>query len=59
VATGRLFCSMPEFHAEAERLLGRPILTHELVDEDLWDGLRRALEAELGVEAVANGVPAG
>lgn len=44
LATGRLFCDIAAFHAYAERLLGRPIWTHEFADEDLWRELRDRFE---------------
>ncbi len=40
LATGRLFCDVSEFHSFAERLLDRPIFTHEFADDELWDELR-------------------
>lgn len=47
IATGRLFCPMEELHREIERLLDRPVFTHEMANARLWDEARRALEAEL------------
>lgn len=51
IASGRLFSRFDEFHAEAERLLGRPILTHEFAYDQTWAGLRAAAEEELTLEA--------
>jgi hypothetical protein len=45
LATGRLFCDFADFHAYAERLLGRPVWTHEFADAELWRDLREAFEA--------------
>lgn len=46
VATGRLFCDISVLHAFAERMLGRPIFTHEFGDEQTWRELRDAVEME-------------
>lgn len=46
IATGRLFCPIAELHAELERLLRRPVYTHEMGSEGLWERARAALEAE-------------
>lgn len=47
IASGKLFCPISEFHDEAERLLGRPVLTHEFADRETWDALRELAEEEL------------
>lgn len=47
VASGRLFCSMAYFQEQAEKLLGRPVLTHEFADGATWSDLRAALEDAL------------
>ncbi len=47
IATGRLYCPVRDFHAEAERLLARPVLLHEFASPEVWDALRAALESEL------------
>jgi len=44
LATGRLFCSMSDFHQYAEELVGRPIFTHEFGSEALWLELRDTFE---------------
>lgn len=46
IGTGKLCCKIDDFHAEAERLLGRSIFTHEFGEGDTWKQLRTALEAE-------------
>jgi hypothetical protein len=56
LASGRLFCSIVEWQAYAENLLGRPILTHEFADEELWDQLRGSFET-LAIQASANTKP--
>lgn len=53
IATGRMFCSMADLQAEAERLLDGPIFTHEFADKELWERVREALEVELIAEAKA------
>ena len=45
LATGRLFCDFAAFQAWSERLLGRPVYTHEFASEDLWTNLRQAFES--------------
>lgn len=50
LATGKLFCDLPEFQKWAEALLERPILTHEFAGEAMWDELRVAFETAV-VEA--------
>jgi hypothetical protein len=44
IASGKLFCPMDVFHVYAEKLLGRPILTHEFGDARTWRQLRGAFE---------------
>lgn len=44
LATGRMFCDVSEFHSWAEKLLGRPIFTHEFGDHETWDELRSTFE---------------
>jgi hypothetical protein len=44
LATGRLFCRMDRFHAYAEKLMQRPVLTHEFGSAELWDELRQRFE---------------
>jgi hypothetical protein len=47
LATGRLFTRFADFHAAAERLIDRPILTHEFASTELWDELRGAFESQV------------
>jgi hypothetical protein len=58
LATGRLFCDVAEFHGFAEKLLGRPIFTHEFGDQRTWDEMRERYEA-LVVEFAASSFSAG
>lgn len=44
LATGRVFTDVHAFHRFAEELLGRPVYTHELGDEQTWTDLREAFE---------------
>ena len=47
LGTGRLYCDIAEFHAFSERILGRPILTHEFASKEVWNELREAFEASV------------
>ena len=47
LATGRFFCAFSDFQAWAEKLLDRPILTHEFAIKDTWTELREAFETEV------------
>ncbi len=53
LGTGRLFVPIDIFHEWAERLLGRPILTHEFADENLWDELRGIFEDAASVRCAS------
>ena len=44
VAVGNLYCPIDEFHRHAEQLLGRPILTHEFAEREVWEEMRRLIE---------------
>lgn len=44
LATGKMYAPMDVFHDYCEKLLNRPILTHEFADEKLWEGLREKYE---------------
>ena len=59
LATGRLFAPMAEFHVFAEVLLGRPILTHEFGEDDLWTELREAFEAQTRANYIKDGWTVG
>lgn len=38
--TGVLMCDFNDVHKYIEYLLGRPVWTHELSDEDLWKEIK-------------------
>lgn len=38
--TGVLMCEFPDVHKYIEEKLGRPVWTHELANEDVWDLIR-------------------
>lgn len=57
LASGRLFCEFSDFQLWCERLLDRPILTHEFADEVVWDELRQAFESQI-TSAIAPSPPA-
>lgn len=38
--TGILMCDMSEVHRYIEKLLGRPVWTHELASEALWSEIK-------------------
>lgn len=44
--TGIGCCNFNEFHAYAENLLNRPILTHEFGDGAVWNELKEKTRAE-------------
>ena len=51
LGTGRLYCDFAEFQKFAERILDRPILTHEFGSENVWNELRICYE-DMVVEAM-------
>ena len=46
-STGRYMGDFDEFHAYAEGLLGRPILTSEFACGELWDQLHAKAQADM------------
>lgn len=38
--TGILMCSIDEVHKYIEKLLGRPVWTHELASKALWEQIK-------------------
>ena len=46
-ATGILFTDFAVFHAYAEKLIGKPIYTHEFCNPELWAELRRLSKMDL------------
>jgi hypothetical protein len=53
LASGNLFAPMADFHRYTERLLARPIFTHEFANEAVWADLRKAFEDRV-TEAINN-----
>ena len=51
LGTGKLMVDFAWFHQWIEDLLERPILTHELADEDVWMQIREAFERRVIPEA--------
>jgi hypothetical protein len=46
-ATGTLVGDFASFQLYAEKLLGRPILTHEFADRETWAELKEAARSDL------------
>lgn len=44
IGTGKLYCKFEEFHGYAERLMDRPIWTHEFANPKMSIDLKEALE---------------
>lgn len=44
--TGILMCEFHELQEYIERLLGRPVLTHEFADHSLWDAVKEKVRPE-------------
>ena len=44
--TGILMCNMDEVHKYIEKLLGRPVWTHELASETLWAQIKEKAKAD-------------
>lgn len=40
--TGLKMCKFDDLHAYIERKLGRPVFTHELASEDIWESIKEA-----------------
>ena len=45
--TGYCFAPFDEVHQFIEEILGRPVLTHELVRNDIWDDVRKNMQKNL------------
>ena len=45
--TSYLFCEADELHKFIEETLGRPVLTHELSEKEIWVKLRDKLRPEI------------
>lgn len=46
LASGKLYCPIPVFHKFIEKLLDRPIFTHELASNDLWGEMKLEFERQ-------------
>lgn len=44
--TGYLMCDFADIHEYCEKLLGRPIFTHEFADQRLFDQIREKSKAD-------------
>lgn len=44
--TGVLMCNFSDMHEYIEKKLGRPVWTHELADEKVWDEIHAATKAD-------------
>lgn len=44
--TGILMCDISEVHKYIEKLLGRPVWTHELVSEALWAEIKEKAKSD-------------
>lgn len=45
--TGYYFAPFDEIHKFIEEVLGRPVLTHELARNDIWDEVRKNMQKNL------------
>ena len=45
--TSYLFCEADELHKFIEETIGRPVLTHELSEKEIWVKLRDKLRPEI------------
>lgn len=45
--TGYCFAPFDEVHQFIEEILGRPVLTHELVRNDIWNDVRKSMQKNL------------
>ena len=45
--TGFCFASFDEIHQFIEEVLGRPVFTHELARDDIWDNVRKNMQKNL------------
>lgn len=45
--TGFCFAPFDDVHQFIEEILGRPVLTHELVRNDIWDDVRKSMQKNL------------
>lgn len=45
--TGTLLCDFADFQNHAEKVMGRPIWTHEFAEPSLWAELKEKVKPEL------------
>ena len=45
--TGFCFAPFDEIHQFIEKVLGRPVFTHELARDDIWDDVRKNMQKNL------------
>jgi hypothetical protein len=50
IASGKALAPFGEIHKAAEKLMGRPVWTHEFADEGFWELLRNAFEDKATVK---------
>lgn len=44
--TGKLCCNFSDFHEDVEKKLRRPVFTHELADQELWEKIKEMYREE-------------
>lgn len=45
--TGFCFAPFDETHQFIEEVLGRPVFTHELARDDIWEDIRKSMQKNL------------
>ena len=45
--TGFCFAPFAEIHQFIDEVLGRPVFTHELARDDIWDDVRKSMQKNL------------
>lgn len=50
LATGRVYQPISEFHRDCEKLMDRPIWTHEFGNDELWKEMREEFERQATVK---------
>lgn len=44
--TGTLMCDMDKLHEYIEKVLGRPVFTHELADHSVWEEIKNKVKPD-------------
>lgn len=44
--TGILMCDFSDVHEYIEKILGRPVWTHQLADEKIWNEIKEASKSD-------------